>query len=32
MNSIHRTEIEKELGVPIKEWKAKHKVEITQPI
>lgn len=31
MNSIHRTEVEKKLGVPIKEWKAQHKVEITQP-
>jgi len=31
MNSIHRTEVEKKLGVPIKEWKEKHKVEITQP-
>jgi uncharacterized radical SAM superfamily Fe-S cluster-containing enzyme len=32
MNSIHRTEVEKKLGVPIKEWKDKHKVEISQPI
>ncbi|MCW4002866.1 MAG: radical SAM protein [Candidatus Bathyarchaeota archaeon] len=32
MNSIHRTEVEKKLGVPIKEWKEKHKVEISQPI
>jgi len=31
MNSIHRQEVEKKLGVPIKEWKAQHKVEITQP-
>jgi len=31
MNSIHRTEIERKLGVPIKEWQSKHKVEITQP-
>jgi uncharacterized radical SAM superfamily Fe-S cluster-containing enzyme len=31
MNSIHRAEVEKKLGVPIKEWKEKHKVEITQP-
>jgi len=31
MNSIHRPEIERKLGVPIKEWKSKHKVEITQP-
>jgi uncharacterized radical SAM superfamily Fe-S cluster-containing enzyme len=32
MNSIHRTEVEKKLGVPIKEWQSKHKVEISQPI
>lgn len=32
MNSIHRAEVEKKLGVPIKEWKDKHKVEITQPV
>jgi uncharacterized radical SAM superfamily Fe-S cluster-containing enzyme len=31
MNSIHRPEVEKKLGVPIKEWKEKHKVEISQP-
>jgi 7,8-dihydro-6-hydroxymethylpterin dimethyltransferase len=31
MNSIHRQAVEKKLGVPIKEWKAQHKVEITQP-
>jgi uncharacterized radical SAM superfamily Fe-S cluster-containing enzyme len=31
MNSIHRPEIERKLGVPIKEWKTRHKVEITQP-
>jgi uncharacterized radical SAM superfamily Fe-S cluster-containing enzyme len=31
MNSIHRPQVEKELGVPIKEWKSKHKVEISQP-
>ncbi len=31
MNSIHRVEVEKKLGVPIKEWKERHKVEITQP-
>ena len=31
MNSIHRPEIERKLGVPIKEWNSKHKVEITQP-
>jgi uncharacterized radical SAM superfamily Fe-S cluster-containing enzyme len=32
MNSIHRTEVEKKLGIPIKEWQAKHKVEISQII
>ncbi len=32
MNSIHRPEVEKKLGIPIKEWQAKHKVEISQPI
>jgi tetraether lipid synthase len=32
MNSIHRAEVEKKLGVPIKEWKEKHKVEISQLI
>jgi 7,8-dihydro-6-hydroxymethylpterin dimethyltransferase len=32
MNSIHRPEIERNLGVPIKEWKKSHKVEITQPL
>jgi uncharacterized radical SAM superfamily Fe-S cluster-containing enzyme len=32
MNSIHRAEVERKLGVPIKEWKNKHKVEITQLI
>jgi len=31
MNSIHRTEVEKKLGVPLKDWKAQHKVEISQP-
>jgi uncharacterized radical SAM superfamily Fe-S cluster-containing enzyme len=31
MNSIHRQSVEKKLGVPIKEWKEQHKVEITQP-
>ena len=31
MNSIHRPEIERKLGVPIKEWQSRHKVEITQP-
>ncbi|MFA7397732.1 MAG: radical SAM protein [Candidatus Bathyarchaeia archaeon] len=32
MNSIHRSEVEKKLGVPIKEWQNKHKVEISQPV
>jgi uncharacterized radical SAM superfamily Fe-S cluster-containing enzyme len=32
MNSIHRPEVEKKLGVPINEWKSKHKVEISQPL
>ena len=32
MNSIHRPKIEKELGVPLKEWTRKHKVEISQPL
>lgn len=31
MNSIHRPEVEKKLGVPLKEWKNKHKLEISQP-
>jgi uncharacterized radical SAM superfamily Fe-S cluster-containing enzyme len=31
MNSIHRANVEKKLGVPIKEWKDKHNVEISQP-
>jgi uncharacterized radical SAM superfamily Fe-S cluster-containing enzyme len=31
MNSIHRTEVEKKLGIPLKDWKAQHKVEISQP-
>ncbi|MEM2105173.1 MAG: radical SAM protein [Candidatus Bathyarchaeia archaeon] len=30
MNSIHRAEIEKKLGMSIKEWQNKHKAEITQ--
>jgi hypothetical protein len=30
MNSIHRPEIEKNLGTPIKDWQGRHKVEITQ--
>jgi uncharacterized radical SAM superfamily Fe-S cluster-containing enzyme len=29
MNSIHRLLIEKTLGVPVEEWMAKHKVEIS---
>jgi uncharacterized radical SAM superfamily Fe-S cluster-containing enzyme len=32
MNSIHRPEVERKLGVPLKEWKNRHKVEITQPL
>jgi len=32
MNNLHRQEIEKQLGIPIKEWQSKHKVEISQPI
>jgi uncharacterized radical SAM superfamily Fe-S cluster-containing enzyme len=31
MNSIHRPEVEKKLGVPLNEWKKRHKVEISQP-
>lgn len=31
MNSIHRPEVEKKLGVPLHEWKSKHKIEISQP-
>jgi uncharacterized radical SAM superfamily Fe-S cluster-containing enzyme len=31
MNSIHRPEVEKKLGVPLKEWKRRHNVEISQP-
>jgi uncharacterized radical SAM superfamily Fe-S cluster-containing enzyme len=31
MNSIHRPEVEKKFGVPLKEWQSKHKVEISQP-
>jgi uncharacterized radical SAM superfamily Fe-S cluster-containing enzyme len=30
MNSIHRSAIEGKLGMPIKEWQSKRKVEITQ--
>jgi uncharacterized radical SAM superfamily Fe-S cluster-containing enzyme len=32
MNSIHRPEVEKKLGIPIKEWQHEHKVEISQVI
>ena len=32
MNSIHRAEVESKLGIPIEDWKKKHKVEITQLI
>jgi 7,8-dihydro-6-hydroxymethylpterin dimethyltransferase len=31
-NSIHRPAVEKKLGIPIKEWQSKHKVEISQAI
>jgi uncharacterized radical SAM superfamily Fe-S cluster-containing enzyme len=31
MNSIHRPDVEKTLGVPLKEWKSKHNLEISQP-
>jgi uncharacterized radical SAM superfamily Fe-S cluster-containing enzyme len=31
MNSIHRPEVERKLGIPIKEWRKRHKVEISQP-
>ena len=31
MNSIHRPEVEKKLGVPLNEWKSKHNLEISQP-
>ena len=31
MNSIHRPAVEKEMGIPLEEWKSKHKVEISQP-
>jgi uncharacterized radical SAM superfamily Fe-S cluster-containing enzyme len=30
MNSIHRPQIERKLGMSIKEWQKKHKAEITQ--
>jgi len=30
MNSIHRPDIERKLGVPIEEWQKKHNIEITQ--
>jgi uncharacterized radical SAM superfamily Fe-S cluster-containing enzyme len=32
MNSIHRSAVEKKLGIPLKDWKNRHKVEITQPL
>jgi tetraether lipid synthase len=32
MNSIHRPEVEKKLGIPIKEWQREHKIEISQII
>ncbi len=28
MNSIHRPDVEKKLGVPIEEWRKKHKVDV----
>jgi 7,8-dihydro-6-hydroxymethylpterin dimethyltransferase len=31
-NSIHRPQVEKKLGVPIKQWQDEHKVEISQTI
>jgi 7,8-dihydro-6-hydroxymethylpterin dimethyltransferase len=31
-NSIHRPQVEKKLGVPIKQWQNEHKVEISQTI
>jgi uncharacterized radical SAM superfamily Fe-S cluster-containing enzyme len=30
MNSIHRATIEKKMGVPLKDWQNKHKIEISQ--
>jgi uncharacterized radical SAM superfamily Fe-S cluster-containing enzyme len=30
MNSIHRQEVERKLGTPIKQWQTSHKIEITQ--
>ena len=30
MNSIHRQEVERKLGTPIKQWQTRNKVEITQ--
>jgi hypothetical protein len=30
MNSIHRPDIERKLGMSVKQWQSKHKVEITQ--
>ena len=32
MNSIHRPEVEKKLGIPIEEWQNRHNVEISQVI
>jgi uncharacterized radical SAM superfamily Fe-S cluster-containing enzyme len=32
MNSIHRAEVERKLGIPIKEWQAKHKAELGEAI
>ncbi len=31
-NSIHRPQVEKKLGIPIKQWQNEHKVEITQTV
>jgi 7,8-dihydro-6-hydroxymethylpterin dimethyltransferase len=31
-NSIHRPQVEKKLGIPIKQWQNEHKVEISQTI
>ncbi len=31
MNSIHRPDVEKKLGVPLKEWQSRHNLEISQP-
>ncbi|MFB3889885.1 MAG: tetraether lipid synthase Tes [Candidatus Bathyarchaeia archaeon] len=32
MNSIHRADVEKKLGIPIKEWQAKHKAAVGEAI